>query len=251
MITYKDLEKFGLSDKEAKVYLACLELGPSTAAQIAQKADVNRATTYVAIESLTKQGLLSSHEKDSKTFFSAEDPAMLKRLLDQQREEVKNKLSSLEELLPGLARMYEYAEEKPKVRFFEGKAGLETIKDEILKTKDKKMAAIFSVDDLSQVFPTEETQKYYQRRLAKNIQLKGLYTRSKGLFTDIAKSDELRIIPKDKFPITVDITIFSDRIALSSLKGKLIGVILESKEIATTFQSIFDLAWEAAEKYQK
>src|SRR3989344_132432 len=251
MITFKDLEQFGLSDKEAKVYLACLELGPSTAAQIAQKADVNRATTYVAIESLTKQGLLSSHEKDSKTFFSAEDPAMLKRLLDQQREEVKNKLSSLEELLPGLARMYEYAEEKPKVRFFEGKAGLETIKDEILKTKDKKMEAIFSVDDLSQVFPTEETQKYYQRRLAKNIQLKGLYTRSKGPFTDIAKSDELRIIPKDKFPITVDITIFSDRIALSSLKGKLVGVILESKEIANTFQSIFDLAWEAAEKYQK
>ena len=105
MITFKDLEKFGLGEKEAKVYLASLELGPSTAAQIAQKADVNRATTYVAVESLIKQGLLSSHEKDSKTFFSAEDPAMLKRLLDQQREEVKNKLSSLEELLPGLARM--------------------------------------------------------------------------------------------------------------------------------------------------
>ena len=251
MITFKDLEKFGLSDKEAKVYLACLELGPSTAAQVAQKADVNRATTYVAIESLTKQGLLSSHEKDSKTFFSAEDPAMLKRLLDQQREEVKNKLSSLEELLPGLEQIYNYSGEKPKVRFFEGKEGLNTIKDEILKTKDKKIKAIFSKDELNQVFSDEDAEKYYKRRLAKKIQVKALYTRSKGPFSDIAKGDELRIIPKDKFPVTIDITIFSDRVALSSLKGKLVGVILESREIATTFQSIFDLAWEAAERYQK
>ena len=136
MITFKDLEQFGLSDKEAKVYLACLELGPSTAAQIAQKADVNRATTYVAIESLTKQGLLSSHEKDSKTFFSAEDPAMLKRLLDQQREEVKNKLSSLEELLPGLEQIYNYSGEKPKVRFFEGVEGVKRVMDDTLTAKE-------------------------------------------------------------------------------------------------------------------
>ena len=199
MITFKDLEQFGLSDKEAKVYLACLELGPSTAAQIAQKADVNRATTYVAIESLTKQGLLSSHEKDSKTFFSAEDPAMLKRLLDQQREEVKNKLSSLEELLPELIKMHNYAGEKPKVRFFEGKEGLDTIKDEILKVKDKKIEAFFPIDDLIKVFSAEEEQKYFQRRLAKKISIRGLYTRSQGPFTNIIKGDQLKIVQKTNF----------------------------------------------------
>jgi len=34
MITYKDLEKFGLGEKRAKVYLASLELGPATAAAV-------------------------------------------------------------------------------------------------------------------------------------------------------------------------------------------------------------------------
>lgn len=251
MITYKDLEQFGLSEKKAKVYLASLEMGPATAAQIAQKAKINRATTYVEIESLMKIGMMSTFEQNKTTLFSAESPTSLKRLVAQKEEQLKAQLSSLDKLLPGLVQMHDYAGEKPKVRFFEGKEGLETIKDEILKTKDKKMEAIFSVDDLNQVFSDEEREQYYKRRLAKKIQLKGLYARSKGPFKDVAKSDELRIIPRDKFPITVDITIFSDRVALSSLKGKLVGVILESKEIATTFKSIFNLAWEAAEKYQK
>lgn len=251
MITYKDLEQFGLSEKKAKVYLASIEMGPATAAQIAQKAKINRATTYVEIESLMKIGMMSTFEQNKTTLFSAESPASLKRLVAQKEEQLKAQLSSLDKLLPGLVQMYEYAGEKPKVRFFEGREGLNTIKDEILKTKDKKIKAIFSIDDLNQAFSDEEAEKYYKRRLTKKIRLNGLYTRLQGPFKDTAKGDELRIIPRDKFPITVDITIFSDRVAFSSLKGKLVGVILESKEIATAFQSIFDLAWEAAEKYQK
>ncbi len=251
MITYKDLEKFGLGEKEAKVYLASLELGPSTAAQIAQKADVNRATTYVAVESLIKQGLLSSHEKDSKTFFSAEDPAMLKRLLDQQREEVKNKLSSLEELLPGLARMYEYAEEKPKVRFFEGKEGLLTMQEEFLKTKDKKIEAIYNVDDYANIFSEEESIKYIETRKRKNIYAKALYNRSKGPYENKSSHTDRRFIPADKFLISSDIVIYGNKVAITSLKGKLIGVIIDNEQITDTIRSVFNLAWEAAEKYQK
>lgn len=248
MITFKDLEQFGLGEKEARVYLASLELGAATAAEIAQKAGVKRATTYAEIELLMDMGLMSTYEHDKKTLFSAESPEALKRIIKNQEENLKSAASSLEGILPALLSMRDYAGEKPKVRFFEGKEGLNTIKDEILKVKDKKIEAFFSVDDLNQVFSMEEIKKYFERRLAKKIQMKGMYTRAKGPFTDIAKGDEIRIIPRDKFPLSVDVTIFSDRVALSSLKGKLMGVIIESKEIAETFRSIFNLAWEAAKK---
>jgi len=250
MITHKDLEKFGLSEKEGKVYLACLELGPSTAAQIAQKAEVNRATTYVAIESLTKQGLLSSHEKDSKTFFSAEDPAMLKRLLDQQREEIKNKLSSLEGLLPELDRIYNYSGEKPKVRFFEGKEGLLTMQEDFLKTKDKKIEAIFNTDNYIAFFSQEERDRYHRLRLKKKIYIRSIYTR-KQPYDGADPFSKRRFIPQNKFPISSDITIYENKVAISSLKEKLIGVIIENKQITDTIRSIFNLAWEATEKYQK
>jgi len=82
----KDLQQIGLSEKEAKVYLASLELGPSTAQTIAAKATVNRPTTYVMIESLIKRGLMSSFQKGKKRFFVAGKPTQLLYLLDAKKK---------------------------------------------------------------------------------------------------------------------------------------------------------------------
>ncbi len=59
----KELQNLGLTEKEARTYLASLELGPETAQNIAKKTGINRATTYVQIESLKKRGLMSEFEK--------------------------------------------------------------------------------------------------------------------------------------------------------------------------------------------
>lgn len=245
------LQQLGLSVKEAKVYLASLELGESTVQEIAKKAEVNRPTTYVQIESLMQRGLISSVDKGKKRYFIAESPNQLLKLLDDQKSETQRKAEDFKEMLPELKAIYNLSEERPRVRFFEGKKGLEVIKDEILKVKDKKMEAIFSVDDLDNVFSKDEKAEYFNRRLKQGIKMKGIYTRSAGSFDKTAKGDEIRVIPKEKFPITVDITIFSDRVALSALRKELVGVIIESKEIADTLRSIFNLAWEASEKYNK
>ncbi|MBI4087815.1 TrmB family transcriptional regulator, partial [Candidatus Kaiserbacteria bacterium] len=68
----KELEDLGLSEKEARVYLAALELGQNTAERIAKQASVNRSTTYVQLDSLMKMGLISTHEEDKKTLFAPE-----------------------------------------------------------------------------------------------------------------------------------------------------------------------------------
>src|SRR3989338_4885553 len=247
----EQLEKIGLAEKEAKVFLAALELGSSAVQEIAKKADINRATTYVIIEKLMKKGLMSSVEKGKKTYFQTEDPKRLLKLLEEQEEGLKRKEEEFKKYLPELETLYNIAEEKPKVRFFEGKEGLETIKDEILKTTDKKLELFFSVDDLESVFSQEERKEYLQKRLAKKIKVEGIYTRTNGQFENVITGDEIRIVPKDKFPISVDLTIFNNKVAISSLKGKLIGVIIDNKEITNTLRSVFHLAWEAAEKYQK
>ena len=43
----KKLEAVGLTEKQAKVYVAALFLGPAAVQRIAEQAEVNRATTYV------------------------------------------------------------------------------------------------------------------------------------------------------------------------------------------------------------
>ena len=61
---------------------------------------------------------------------------------------------------------------------------------------------------------------------------------------------EERFLPEDKFPFSSDITIYGDKVAIASLRGKLVGVIMESKEIASTLRSMFELGWEGSARYQ-
>src|SRR3989338_8570172 len=110
----KNLISLGLSQKEASVYIASLELGPATAQNIAKKAAVNRPTTYVMIESLTKRGLMSSFEKGKKRFFSAESPERLQNIFHVQRREIEEREHELHSILPELRALSSGAE-KPRV----------------------------------------------------------------------------------------------------------------------------------------
>jgi sugar-specific transcriptional regulator TrmB len=88
----KELQDLGLSEKEAKAYLAALEIGRATADQLAKHAKIKRPTTYMQLESLMKMGLMSTYEEDKKTYFAPESPELLKRLLTKQKESVASKM---------------------------------------------------------------------------------------------------------------------------------------------------------------
>src|SRR5437899_393424 len=97
---HKELQDLGLSEKEASIYLAALEIGRATADQLAKHAKIKRPTTYVQLESLMKKGLMSTYEEDKKTYFAPESPELLKRFLQKQKEELNSKESELDSLLP-------------------------------------------------------------------------------------------------------------------------------------------------------
>ena len=67
----KQLRDFGLSENEVSVYIALLQGGSDTAANIAKKAKLNRSTTYVQLDTLMNYGLASTFKKGKKTFFSS------------------------------------------------------------------------------------------------------------------------------------------------------------------------------------
>ena len=70
-------KNFGLSEKEIAVYLALIELGPSSVREIAAKSKVNRGTSYDILKSLIALGIVSYYNKESKQYFIAEQPEKL------------------------------------------------------------------------------------------------------------------------------------------------------------------------------
>lgn len=247
-----ELKQLGLSDKEARVYLALLELGPSSILQISQKSGINRPTTYVQIEALMRFGLVSSYTKGKKRFFTAEPPQRLDDLVRAKQKDLDTQSEQLRKILPDLAMLFNMVEERPKVRFYEGKEGILAIHIDIFKVKNKEILTFYPFDLYEQLFTKQEREEFEAIRRKKRITGRALYTRKSGQFPEPPPPTiQDRFVPEDRFPFSANIDIYDNKIASHSLKGKLVGVIIESKDIADMMRSIFELAWETAEKYQR
>lgn len=133
MIT-KDLEQFGLAEKEAKIYLAVLELGEANIQQIAQKSGVKRTTAYDVINSLKEKRLLTEMAKGKKALFSAEDPRKLEGQLDEKKE-------TLKKILPELLSITNLLDKKPTIKFYEGDEGIKEVYKDTLNYPDQELLA--------------------------------------------------------------------------------------------------------------
>ncbi|MBU1270375.1 MAG: helix-turn-helix domain-containing protein [Nanoarchaeota archaeon] len=83
------LEDLGLSEAEAKVYLALLETGSTLAGPIIKKTGLHRGTTYQILQRLIEKGLVSYVIKAGKRYFEATDPNRFLAIL-KEKERTKN-----------------------------------------------------------------------------------------------------------------------------------------------------------------
>lgn len=238
------LKKLGLSDKETKIYLAALELGQAPVAQIATHGGINRATTYVILEGLRKKGLVSSFEKGKKTIFAAEPPERLSSLFEIEKKHLEENFSGLKNILPDLEKLYEIRGERPKVRFFEGKEGIASIREDILKTKTDYFYELVPLGESYRFFPSARSdyREKMNKKLSRIVQ-KTIYSSERGnILPSIKGRAEYKFLAKKKF--TTEIVIYSNKIALVAFKAKLFGVIIEDSSISQTLKMIFEIMWK-------
>lgn len=243
------LKHIGLLENEAKVYLAMLELGPAPMLEIAAKAGINRPTAYAQLETLKKKGLVSTQTKGKKHLFIAEDPEQLEILVNQEKKLLSQKEEELTSILPELRDMFNLAEEKPHVRFFEGKEGLVRMQKDVLTSGVESVTGITALDDLFRIFP-EHIRSYTPKRVQHGIRSKLIYTASEPILKEHDKEmlREARYIPAADFDYHADILIYGDRISISALQGKLSGLIINHKDLADSFRAVINELWRHLSK---
>jgi HTH-type transcriptional regulator, sugar sensing transcriptional regulator len=255
----KILEKLGLSEKEAKVYLATLELGQDSVQNIAKKADVNRPTAYFIMERLMELGLISTLEHGKKTLFVAESPKELENLLNREKQEVENRRNELKESMNQLLAMYNASEGKPVVRYFEGKEGLIALDkygEEMVK-KDEEVLYVTPVDIVRKVFP-DRRKEALKDRVSKKVKSRVIYTYTDPNDIWPAQKNKLeyrvaKYLPRDKFPFNVIISIYPRNLIkfYSMDTARLYGVAIESDDFAKNMRLFFELAWLGADQILK
>ncbi len=242
-LTYT-LEKAGLNKRETALYLTLLKLGPSSILSIARKADMKRPTAYLVIDSLLQKGLIGEVPKEKKKKYIALSP---ERLADS----LKERTTMLEEALPELLSFYRTANNRPYVQTFESREGMLNVYREI--THDKNIKEILAYVDPASV-PKEFDENWelfielFSNRPVKGRELvtsesaEHFYIKRVNRLTN----HETRYIPKG-MKFFSDTVIYGNKVAMFSFK-KGFALIIESEDAVQSLKSLFELAWENAEK---
>lgn len=236
----KTLQKAGLTNKEAKVYLAVLELGETTINRAAKKSKVKRSTVYLLVESLKEKGLVSAIKRNKKLFFCAEDP----RVLEKQIEEKKKAVG---EAMPELLSIMNLIDKKPSIRYFEGSEGIKNVYLDTLDYSDQEILAWFSESFLK--FDADFFyKKYIPARIKNKIWLRAILPDSEEM-RELQKSNsqnfrKTKLIPKEKFDIKIEISLYGkNKIGIMSYEEE-IGMIIESQKIFEALKCIFEIMWD-------
>jgi len=237
------LQKIGLSDKEIKIYLSCLKLGPSPVRKIAEDAEINRGTTYDILRSLIELGLASYYHKDKNQYFIAEDPSKLKDALVLKQEQLEKTKEEIDKIIPELKSIYNKAGAKPVVKYYEGYSGLKLILQDVINsfpndsTKEYYVYSSSTIKEyLYNVYP-----EFSDERIKQGIKVKVV---SIGPGGEMRGLDERKWLTKKESAPTYTL-IYSGKVAMISVdnKQKPIGVIIEDKNIYQTQKMIFEFIW--------
>jgi len=239
----------GLDEKEAELYLAGLRLGAAPAAAYAAATGFNRVTAYNYLEALTRRAIFTVERLSRGRQYAPVQP-------DALALEARKNADAFHRALPELRSMQRGAHRQPHVRFYAGWEGVRRVYEDTL-TAGSDILNFANSATIRRFWPTYD-EEYVAERVKRKIQLRGIAPDDEAGRAvhgqDRKTLREIRLVPAHDFDFNNEISIYDDKVAISSFgetEADLFGVIIESREVAETQRQIFAMAWRYAGKQRK
>lgn len=235
------LQEIGLPEKAATIYLTLLNKRRMAIAELARESGIKRATCYEYVDSLLVKGFLLREPVGKRMFYSAVKPQKV-------LSDFKRKAALLEASVEEMAQMQDQATNKPKVVFYEGKREIRKIYDDLFKTVGD-VRSIFPAETFFENFTAEDYDEF--DKSLSNYALKSrdlfvadkYYKKIKEIRSQNGSDNKLDKKLPPWFTCNVDVLIFSDKVALMSLRD-LSAVVIENKDIANLFKNMHEFIWK-------
>lgn len=238
------LKSLGFLESETKTYLAALASGPSTVKDLTKQVNLSRQAIYVAIESLTERGIMSSALIGKKRFYSAERPEKLLAYAKRREAAMDENIKDLEQAIPDLE--LHAGGERPSIRVLEGKEGLRAYLVDLSKENPQTIHELTDRAALLKMVSQEEDLGPIRKHLRKtNSFLKALYS---GPINGNRPNSEIYELPKEFAGFGADITVYGNTIVMVSLGEKMQTVIIEDGRLAAAMRVIFEVAFKEAKR---
>lgn len=240
------LEHYGLSDKEIKVYLACLELGEGSVLTLAKRANIKRPTTYLVLEELMKRGMVDSRKTQKGLLYRALHP---KKIATQ----IKNLSQEYDDVLPDILSIYHSKEDKPVIGVYEDYDMYTQIANEVREYVDTgKEALFFGNSEYFYSYPSLVKKWFtvmkHKRTKCREI-LCGLGPVQKEYKQKVEALEnpnyQVRLM-EPAHEVVTEFGVWGNKVVLFSGEGKdLYTITIEGEHQANTQRAIFEQLWSS------
>lgn len=252
----ESLENLGLNEKEAKVYLALLQLGESTAYSIAKLSGLKKPTTYLILDQLNEKGFAIQIPRARKQLYKAESP-------DKCFALARKKLNLTEQMLPEFMALKRGKEEKTQVAYYEGLRGIKQMYEKMIKIAQKnpkrklKIVGFYAQEkdtprELLAYFEqlNEEFKKLNMTRKAITVYEPKIIDKYLNKLFLKQVNTQIKALDKNKYSSNISIEVYDRYVQIFSHRY-IEGVIIENPDIAETLHQIFSMFWELTSRDKK
>jgi DNA-binding MarR family transcriptional regulator len=245
----EQLKNLNLSDKEARVYLSLLELGPSTPYKIAKRARLKRPTAYVIAEELVEKGLIIQVTGEKNKLYVARSP-------EAYFEDVENKFKTAKRALPELMALQRKTSEKPNILYFEGVEGMKQAYDYRLKEfHGKEIVGFFArTKDIGPELSEKVFYPWNEYKQKHGINVRGFTPDDAGLqsYNKFLSADGkggkilARFLPESMYGADCSLEIFEWGVRIVIMSSKQ-ALVIESEKFAHAMKEVFEMLWYKTE----
>ncbi|MBI2426463.1 MAG: hypothetical protein HYV34_01325 [Candidatus Kerfeldbacteria bacterium] len=241
----------GLPKNSVRCYIAALAMGPSSVADIAKHAGMNRVDAYGALQRLVEAGLVDQEMTPRGRRIHPQSLETLRHLAENHQKRAARLRWKIEDLIPNLLPFTAAKEERPEVMLFEGEDAAITIAERSLRAKPGSTIREIHPKAHYEVFGAPENydiEQYIPQRLERNLSVMLLapqswYDRMHPL--DKEQRRETRVLPEG-WEIASETFIYDDEVGLLWKHAEPIGIVIKSQKIATLMRLLFEAVWSQA-----
>lgn len=249
------LRAAGLTDGEAKVYLALLETGTTTVGPLAKNAKVSYSKIHILLDKLTEKGLASHITKENARWFSASSPKRLLDYLERKRQAVDKERAEIERVMPQLEGMRKSVQLLEQAEVFEGYEGLKSVYLEGLEQLTEKDEILVMGASLGAYTDKRTYGAFFEQinrlRLKKRIRYRLIYNTS--------FKDESGVKYWQKQPLTQVRFLLDNTPGSVNIQGSRVLIIywaqgspkifvITSQVVADSFRKYFEVLWAVAKR---
>ena len=241
------LKQLGLSDEQASIYNAMLELPQSSIRKIADASNLNRGSVYEALKELVSLGLVRHHQKGQRIAYTAEKPEKIFELIKDKRKTLLQAQASAEKIVPMLKTRFARQDGAPLVRYYEDDEGVVAILKDVLSTSALLEPAQYYVYSSAPIrqYLYRKFPSFTDRRIDEGIHVKVIAIGEGG--DKMPSSERKWMSDRDDHRATSYILIYGNKVASISISADdtPYGVVIEDSGVASMQKLLFEQVWDS------